>query len=515
MLDKKVLLKISICFALSVIIVFVWPLLIKTVGAEDVDHTNEVSVIEQKVLSYSSVENDYYKFYANGKFVGVISDVDYVNNKVDEKGNQYISEFTDKEIGLISGAYMTPEKSFNVFENIDDKIVDYIFDKELFGIEANAIEFSTQEGIYDIIYVSDIEEFYAARDEFIMNFISEDTLNKLRLKQTIEGASSIGTVEMDAKIEETINYSSAIVTPNEIMKNKDEIYEYLCYGRNTEREYYTVQEGDTLQGVGYFFQNMTPKQIVSLNKSTLKSTDQILQPGTVLNVTYFTSPITISVTKQRLTQEAITPDSPEYIRDESIDAGTIQVERSEEIGLRNVLYQEKWVNGVLQSGEELSSKIIKDPIQGIVRIGVGATYQLGTGNFTWPTDHAGISCGWGCYVMNGKPHNGTDIVNLYSRYGPIYAADAGTVEAVTYDNMSGNYIIINHNNGYKTYYGHMSNPGYVNVGQAVERGQLIGQIGMTGVATGPHIHFMIYAEDTSGTYNIVNVCTIMDCSEIS
>ena len=77
------------------IIVFVWPLLIKTVGAEDVDHTNEVSVIEQKVLSYSSVENDYYKFYANGKFVGVISDVDYVNNKVDEKGSQYISEFTD------------------------------------------------------------------------------------------------------------------------------------------------------------------------------------------------------------------------------------------------------------------------------------------------------------------------------------------------------------------------------------------------------------------------------------
>ena len=49
---------------------------------------------------------------------------------------------------------------------------------------------------------------------------------------------------------------------------------------------------------------------------------------------------------------------------------------------------------------------------------------------------------------------------------------------------------INHNNGYKTYYGHL-NSVYVGVGYTVARGETIGQIGQTGYATGPHVHFMV------------------------
>ena len=57
----------------------------------------------------------------------------------------------------------------------------------------------------------------------------------------------------------------------------------------------------------------------------------------------------------------------------------------------------------------------------------------------------------------------------------------------------GNYIVIDHNNGYYTLYGHMTRfaPG-LSVGSTVERGQLIGYVGSTGWSTGPHIHFEVW-----------------------
>ena len=86
--------------------------------------------------------------------------------------------------------------------------------------------------------------------------------------------------------------------------------------------------------------------------------------------------------------------------------------------------------------------------------------------------------------------------DITAPYGtPIYAADAGTVIAAQWHNhptMSwGYYVEIDHGNGYKTLYAHMSSF-VVQAGQTVEKGQLIGYVGATGAATGPHCHFEMY-----------------------
>ena len=70
----------------------------------------------------------------------------------------------------------------------------------------------------------------------------------------------------------------------------------------------------------------------------------------------------------------------------------------------------------------------------------------------------------------------------------IYAADAGTVVACTRHWSWGNYVEIDHGNGYKTLYAHMSAQA-VQVGDTVEQGQLIGYVGSTGVSSGNHCHF--------------------------
>ena len=64
---------------------------------------------------------------------------------------------------------------------------------------------------------------------------------------------------------------------------------------------------------------------------------------------------------------------------------------------------------------------------------------------------------------------------------------------MTYGSSYGYYITINHNNGYYTTYAHLS--GFargLKIGSTVERGQLIGYMGMTGSATGPHLHYELW-----------------------
>ncbi len=74
---------------------------------------------------------------------------------------------------------------------------------------------------------------------------------------------------------------------------------------------------------------------------------------------------------------------------------------------------------------------------------------------------------------------------------PIYAAHSGTVSVRAYEaGGCGNYLKINHGNGYQTMYCHL-NSFQVSEGQSVSRGQHIGGMGTTGNSTGPHLHFTV------------------------
>lgn len=83
-------------------------------------------------------------------------------------------------------------------------------------------------------------------------------------------------------------------------------------------------------------------------------------------------------------------------------------------------------------------------------------------------------------------HKGIDIGA--SSGSPIVAAAAGTVTVSTYSESAGNYVTIDHGNGFYTVYMHAS-ARYVKVGQKVSAGQQIAAVGSTGYSTGPHLHF--------------------------
>jgi murein DD-endopeptidase MepM/ murein hydrolase activator NlpD len=74
---------------------------------------------------------------------------------------------------------------------------------------------------------------------------------------------------------------------------------------------------------------------------------------------------------------------------------------------------------------------------------------------------------------------------------PIYATTVGTVAATGYVLQGGGLMVkVTHPNGYISYYAHMSAI-VAKVGQQVDNSTQIGRVGMTGWATGPHLHFML------------------------
>jgi len=112
--------------------------------------------------------------------------------------------------------------------------------------------------------------------------------------------------------------------------------------------------------------------------------------------------------------------------------------------------------------------------------------------FIWPT--AGrISSPYGYRIAPFAGvrtfHSGVDIAAPMG--SAIKAAMAGRVTQIGNDESWGNFVVISHHSGYRTFYAHMSVV-RVKVGAYVETGGRIGDVGSTGLSTGPHVHFTVY-----------------------
>ncbi len=130
--------------------------------------------------------------------------------------------------------------------------------------------------------------------------------------------------------------------------------------------------------------------------------------------------------------------------------------------------------------------------------------QIGHGVLDWPLTNIRVTQGYGCteFAKTSKfyPtcfHNGVDVAGPIGT--PIHAARDGIVIAVEKAPYAyGKWVAIKHDDGIITLYGHMSLQA-AQVGQAVSRGDIIGYVGMTGMTTGPHVHFGVYVASTFTT----------------
>ncbi|NLA78250.1 MAG: peptidoglycan DD-metalloendopeptidase family protein [Erysipelothrix sp.] len=456
------------------------------------------ALISQEITGSLTTTREIYKVYHKNEFIGVLTNPKVIDALLEEAYlEMYVDDFPDSKIGLNEDMYIVNEANVFVYEDVDEALVDYIKEHDLFAVEVDKITFSNGA----VIYVRNLDDFEQARKQYLLNFISEDAYEKIRNKEDVPPLKDYGYREVAFSVLESVQISKGLASVNDIFKDKNEIVYFLSYGYHTDMDTYVVEEYDTVAGVAYK-NGLTTQQVLSINSDVLQSENQLLEVGMELNVTYFNSPINVVVSRERKVSEPVYPAKAEFIADSSLREGLTRVAVKEQLGSKDVTYQEKYINGTLVEGKAIASVVTKQPVREVVRYGTKVIPGIGSGNFRWPVNNPHISCGWYCYAG----HTAIDIQDRYNRYGPVFAADRGVVVTRSYHPISGYYMIIDHQNGYRTYYGHFARPGFFPPGVRVEKGEVIGQIGMTGRATGPHVHFMVYRNG-----KVINPCTVLRC----
>jgi len=125
------------------------------------------------------------------------------------------------------------------------------------------------------------------------------------------------------------------------------------------------------------------------------------------------------------------------------------------------------------------------------RVHVGPIPTLGDGALLWPVEgRISSGYGWRTHPIFGTRefHTGIDIAVPWGT--PIHAAAAGSVIFTGWMRGYGMLVILDHGNGLSTTYSHLSSYS-VHIGQRVERGAVIANIGSTGWSTGPHLFFEV------------------------
>jgi len=464
----------------------------------DLNVVQEDSIIPQSVLTLNSSYQKVQKVYQKEQLIGVLSDdadtEAFLSKIYLEK---YQTDFPNTKLGFGEDIFISEEETNFNYENQDEAIFNYLANQDLFSVEADKVEFSNGA----IIYVKSVELFEEAKDLYLENFISKDAISLIRVNKLPPPLTTYGTREIGFNVVEKAVYQRGLAPATKIFKSISEIVYFLSYGYGTEIKLYTVKEYDTVEGIAYKA-GLAPQQVVTINSESIKSVNQILEVGSELNVTYFNSPINVVVTKERLAKETVYPQSTMYIKDNTMQEGFSVVQTKEELGYKDVMYKETFINGVISDSELISSTIIKQPVREVVRIGTKVVPGIGSGTYRWPLgSDSHVSCRWYCYAG----HQGVDLVYNFNKNGPIYAADRGEVSRVGYDWRNGYHVYIDHNNGTKTLYAHMVRMPPVKLGERVEKGDFIGNVGSTGRSTGAHLHFGIYVNGSAK-----NPCSYLD-----
>jgi len=222
---------------------------------------------------------------------------------------------------------------------------------------------------------------------------------------------------------------------------------------------YTIQKGDIIGDLAVNF-GLNEDTLISING--IKNT-RLIQIGQVLRV-----PNQDGIFYKVKNGDTLDQIAQKY----SVDAGAIQV--------ANELF----------SDTALPSTVLFLPG---AQLDWMERQEINGDLFIWPASgYITSPYGYRRWPFGGNArqfHSGLDIGAPSG--SSVRAAMSGRISAVGWDDVLGNYIVISHHSGYRTMYGHMSAT-RVKPGAYVGTGERIGDVGSTGLSTGPHLHFTVF-----------------------
>lgn len=247
----------------------------------------------------------------------------------------------------------------------------------------------------------------------------------------------------------------------------------------TEPVIYKVQAGDNPYLIATRF-GLQPESIVWANP-TLEDDPNLLSIGQELLI-----PPTDGVLHTVESGETLTDIAEAY----DVTVEDIIGYSPNNLGRASELVEGQWV--MVPGGEKPFLQAASTPAPGQWAPAPEA-FGGATGTFVWPTQGRITQGAWAGHVA-------LDIANATGT--PVRASDSGVVVFAGWSNTGYGYnVVIDHGNGFRTRYAHLSYY-HVEAGQRVDQHQLIGKIGSTGRSTGPHLHFeVIYNGIRQSPYN--------------
>ncbi len=181
------------------------------------------------------------------------------------------------------------------------------------------------------------------------------------------------------------------------------------------------------------------------------------------------------------------PFPEETIEDASLLQNKTAIQNDGQNGSMTVITKVTSIDSDTIHEEVISESIFTKPIARVTAVGTKPpTPGVGSGTFSYPLTTIKVSSGFG--TRWNRMHGGIDFAAESGT--DILASDDGVVSFSGEADGYGNLIIIDHQNGFHTYYAHCSAL-YVPYGKIIQKGDVIASVGSTGNSTGPHLHFEI------------------------
>ncbi|MEH7481302.1 peptidoglycan DD-metalloendopeptidase family protein [Neobacillus drentensis] len=414
-----------------------------------------------------------YDVYLDGTYIGNVADKAVVNKIIAEKVDD--SNNIDQQVQNIP---------YQVFPSAANKQETVQTIKSIFQLqtEASAIIIDGKP----VVYVDNQNTAEEVMKKLIQHYVPEDQLTELKARKASVNSTLPALKEnesrlLDVRLSKNVSFSVENIVPEKMM-SAEEAVTFLQKG-TLEEQKYVINEGDVLEMIAQDH-DLTLAEILAVNPG-LKG-DTFLKIGEKINITVPKPFIEVIVDKEVNKKEEI-PFKNTVVEDSSLLKGETKVKQEGKSGSRSVTYKITEQNGVAVQKVESNATVLEQPVNQIVIKGTKVIPSRGEGNFAWPTVGGYVSSKQG--PRWGRMHKGIDIARPSNR--TIKAADNGVVVSAGWGGGYGNKIVIDHQNGFRTLYGHMSSL-KVRVGQTVSKGTSIGVMGATGDATGVHLHFEVY-----------------------
>jgi murein DD-endopeptidase MepM/ murein hydrolase activator NlpD len=439
-----------------------------------------LGLTSQVVLADDEELSKVYHVYVDGEHVGIVDNKDIVEDYIAEtiSDHQDENDFTytvNEEINFVTETVFSSEAD-------NQEVLDHLEEELTVAVEAEALTIGDEV----VGYFAEKDLAEQVIQEYKEKFVSEDVLEKIDNDSERESEPlSVGESHIiDVSLTEEVSIEDKKISEDEILTVEEGVT--LLEKGTLENKKHVVDDGDVLGSIASEY-DLSLDELLELNPDLTE--DSLIKIGDELNVTAYEPFVEVVVTEEKLDEEEIAYET-EVEESEDMYKGEEEVKQEGENGTVEKHYQIKKVNGNTVDTEVLDENVTKEPTNKVIVKGTKVVSSRGTGDFHWPAVGGYISSHQG--KRWGSFHKGIDIAGVSDR--SILAADNGKVTSAGWDDGGyGNKVVIDHNNGYRTIYAHLSSID-VSSGQTVEKGQKIGVMGDTGFSTGIHLHFEVYKD---------------------